>query len=160
MRKWFAVALAGCVLLSVCGCSAQKNTMPKDTITVEINGSNREVAGFSEIEESFLNLLEAAGWPNVELYDCSELTIDILESRQGSTVVERCIGLVTNKENGDGMILNIPEDCGYYISYRGIYLPITEGTVMLSYMVYNPNSSYFDDIIERYDFVLDREWED
>ena len=155
MKKWIALVLAGCFLLPFCGCMPQRNT-----ITVEINGSDREINSFEEIEKSFLNLLDAAGWQNVELYDCSELTVDILENRKGTTVVERCIGLVTDKEAGDGMILNLPEDCGYYIGYRNIYLPIAEGTVMLSYMVYNPKSNYIDDIIERYDFVLDREWED
>lgn len=30
------------------------------------------------------------------------------------------------------------------------------GTVFLSYMVYNPDNNYIDDIMERYDFILDR----
>lgn len=153
--KKFAVFVMGILLLSFCGCSPKN-----DAVTVEINGSSHEVTGFNEIESSLLSLLDAAGAEEIRLYDCSELTTEILENRQGTTIVERCIGLVTNKQTGDGMILNLPEDCGYYISYRNVYHPISDGTVMLSYMVYSPDNNYVDDIVERYDFVLDREWED
>ena len=31
-----------------------------------------------------------------------------------------------------------------------------DGTVFLSYMVYNPDNNYIDDIMEPYDFILDR----
>lgn len=154
MRK-FVIAIIGILLLSFCGCS-----FPNSSVMVEINGRNHEVSGFQEIEESLLSLLDAAGAEEIRLYDCSELTMDILENRQGTTIVERCIGLVTNAQTGDGKILNLPEGSGDYISYRGVYHPVDDGTVILSYMVYSPDNNYFDDIVERYDFVLDREWED
>lgn len=50
---------------------------------------------------------------------------------------------------------------GYdYISYNGIDFQTYDGTIILTYLVYNPNTTYTDDIIERYDFCLDREFED
>lgn len=142
-------------LLITCGCSAKEKS-----VIVEFNGEQHTITGFEEIESSLISLLNAAGNDNIELYDCSELTSEVLESRKGTTIVERCIGIVTDEQSGDGRVLNLPEDCGYYISYRGIYRPISNGTIMLSYMVYNPDNNYIDDIMERYDFVLSREWED
>ena len=139
----------------LCGCSAQE-----PAVNVEINGVVYEVSGYSDIEAAFVDLLDTAGFENIKVYDASELTAETLESRKGTTIVERCIGIVTDKQSGDGAVLNLPEDCGYYISYRGIYLPISDGTVILSYMVYNPDNNYIDDIMERYDFILSREWED
>ena len=34
------------------------------------------------------------------------------------------------------------------------------GTVLVSYMIYDPSNNYIDDIMERYDFVICREYED
>lgn len=153
--KKFAIFVVGILLFTLCGCSRQVTS-----VSVEINGQHQTITGFDEIESSLLSLLEAAGAENIKLFDCSELTSEELESRKGTTVVERCIGLVTDKQNGDGMILNLPEDCGYYIGYRGIGYPISDGTVILSYMVYNPDNNAIDDIVERYDFILNREWEE
>lgn len=154
MKKVFSLLMVAFLLIT-CGCSAKEKS-----VTVELNGSQHTITGFEEIESSLISLLSAAGDNNIELYDCSELTAEVLENRKGTTIVERCIGIVTDKQAGDGRILNLPEDCGCYISYRGIYRPISDGTIMLSYMVYNPDSNYVDDIIERYDFVLSREWEE
>lgn len=152
--KKLAVLMIGILLLSLFGCSSNEKS-----VVTEINGKQQVITGFEEIEASLLSLLDAAGDENVKLYDCSELTAEVLEGRQGTTIVERCIGIVTDGQSGDGRILNLPDDCGYYISYRGIYRPISDGTVILSYMVYNPDNNYIDDIMERYDFVLSREWE-
>lgn len=87
------------------------------------------------------------------IYDASELTPDILDDRvdTNTVVVERCIGVVTDKETGAGMILN--QSGGYYISYRNTP-NIQKGSIVVSYMVYNPNNNFVDDIIERYDFVI------
>lgn len=154
MKKIMVLCLTVLFTL-LCGCSAQE-----PAANVEINGVVCEVSGYRDIEAAFVDLLDTAGFENIKVYDASELTAEELESRKGTTVVERCIGIVTDKQSGDGTILNLPEDCGYYISYRDIYLPISDGTVMLSYMVYNPDNNYIDDIMERYDFILSREWED
>jgi len=155
MKKLIPCVAVLVLLLSITGCAFREKP-----IDVEINGQPCEISGYSEIDAALLSLLKTAGNDNIRLYDCSELTVEILENRCGTTIVERCIGIVTDKHKGDGRILNLPDGFGYYISYRGIYRPIAEGTIMLSYMVYNPDNNYTDDIMERYDFVLNREWED
>lgn len=67
--------------------------------------------------------------------------------------------MVTNRENaGDGIVLNADDE--YYISYRGVDFPTCDNTIILNYFIYNPDTTYTDDIMERYDFVLSREIED
>ena len=109
-----------------------------------------EEVDYLETEELFLSEMEENGLTNYELYDSSELTADILESRKGTTIIERCIGFVTNGQTGDGAILNAADKNYNYISYRSI----------VTYLIYNPDNNYIDDITERYDFVISREWED
>ena len=76
-------------------------------------------------------------------------------------IVERAIGIVTNRERqGDGKILNTDDDYYNYISYRNVDFNTCDGTIVLTYLIYNPDTSYTDDIIERYDFCLDRNFED
>lgn len=155
MKKFLTIALLG-VLLIFGGCAKSE---AEHAVTVDINGHKQTIAGFEEIENSMLSMLDAAGFERIVVYDCSELTTEILENRKGTTVIERCIGLVIDEKAGDGKILNTTGE-GNYISYRGVYHPKTEGTVILSYMVYGSDNNYIDDIVERYDFILSREWED
>ena len=81
-------------------------------------------------------------------YETEELTADILNNRNGNIVMEKCIGRVTS-ENGDGEILN----GNGYISYTGINAK--KGNVILTYFVYNPDSNFEDDIISRFDYIID-----
>ena len=97
------------------------------------------------------------------IYDTDELTAEILENRtkQDSIIIERVIGMVTNREqDGDGIVLNTSDTVYNYISYRSVDFETCDGTIILTYFVYNPGTDYVDDIMERYDFVLDREYED
>ena len=67
----------------------------------------------------------------------------------------------TNKERkGDGRILNTDNERYNYISYNGCDLEYTTGTIIVTYLMYNPNTNYEDDIIERYDYILDKNFED
>ena len=90
-----------------------------------------------------------------KIYDSSELTFDMLEDRvdTNTVIVERCIGIVTDVENRKGIILNTFS--GYLISYRNTP-NIQKGNIVISYMVYNPNNNYTDDIMERYDFIVEK----
>lgn len=124
-----------------------------------------EINHYEEIEKGFLSALEANGLRGYRLVDSSELTTELLENRNGITVIERCIGMAINAEAGDGVILNSSANSGWYIACPtdGCYIPykigdyqMRDGTVFLSYMVYNPDNNYIDDIMERYDFILDR----
>ena len=45
------------------------------------------------------------------------------------------------------------------IVYRFMDNTIAEGTIMLTYLIYDPNNNAPDDIANRYDFVLDRRYE-
>lgn len=115
---------------------------------------------FLETEELFLMEMEERGLTDYELYDASELDAEILENRNGTVIIERCIGFVTNGQTGDGAILNAADKNYNYISYRSIDQEYCDGTVILTYLIYNPDNNYIDDITERYDFVISREWED
>lgn len=90
-------------------------------------------------------------------YTHSEITLDLLENREGKTIVERCYGVVLDMETGDGRIINAADGAGNFISYRSVYQTHDENSIMLTYLVYNPENNYCDDIIIRYDFVLEKE---
>lgn len=145
MRKIFAIALALVLCAGFAACADG---------TLSYAGRCIDVPDYSSIEDAVTHYLGALGLENVEIYDSSELTSDILETRIGTTIVERCIGLVTDAGNGDGVILN-SADLGDYIGYRAVNLPFQDGMIVLSYMIYNPENDYVDDIIDRYDFILD-----
>lgn len=95
----------------------------------------------------------------VKVYDSCDITWDLLESRDGCVIIERCKGRVLNSITGDGEVLDINNEGYNYISYRQCG-NICGGTLMMTYFVYNPSSTYIDDIIGRYDIVVSREFED
>lgn len=80
-----------------------------------------------------------------QVYDSSELTEDVLANRQGKLIVEKCIGTVTDDEK-DGSL----ED-GSYISYENV--DCAKGDTITTYLIYNPDTNYTDDVINRIDFV-------
>lgn len=129
--------------------------------TFIINGVECEVADYYGIEDAFVLELYENGYNNMLIYDVDDLTTNILENRtqSDSIIIERCIGIVTNKEqNGDGIILNTAAEYNY-ISYCSVDFEIRNGTIVLTYFVYNPGTDYVDDIMCRYDFLLDRQYE-
>lgn len=118
-------------------------------------------AQWQEIEDCFIEDALANMPYEYKLFDASEISAEILENRNGMVIVERCIGFVTNKTTGDGKVLNAYNKDYDYISYRSATdQKYCDGTVFISYMVYNPENNYIDNITGRYDFVLCREWED
>lgn len=80
-----------------------------------------------------------------QLYDSSELTEDILVNRQGKLIIEKCVGTVTDDEKNGSL-----ED-GSYISYESV--DCTKGDTITTYLIYNPETNYTDDVIERFDYV-------
>lgn len=55
---------------------------------------------------------------------------------------------------GDGRVLNYTDPDYYYINYSRVE-NISVGDVILTYCVYNPNTNYEDDILERFDYIID-----
>ena len=164
MKKFLLLLMTLLLLLTVCGCTAtapaEVDTPPDETgITLEKCLKYGDYQ-WVEIEDLFVEDVLAKMPYEYELYDASKLFAEVLENRNDLVIVERRIGFVTNKETGDGRVLNALDENYNYISYRSVTEDYCDGTVFVSYMIYNPDNNYVDDIIERYDFVLSREWED
>lgn len=90
---------------------------------------------------------------NTKIYSVNELTDDMLVDRNGKIIIEEIIGEVTSVD-GDGRILNCADPNYNYISYRRVD-NITVGDTIKTYCVYNPFSDYEDDVVMRFDFVVD-----
>lgn len=84
-----------------------------------------------------------------QFYDSSELTEDILANRQGKLIIEKCVGKVVDDEK-NGAIQNADSDYNY-ISYENV--DCTKGDTIVTYLIYNPDTNYTDDVIERFDYV-------
>lgn len=80
-----------------------------------------------------------------QVYDSSELTEDILANKQGKLIIEKCVGTVIDDEKNGSL-----ED-GSYISYESV--DCTKGDSVITYLIYNPDTNYTDDVIERFDYV-------
>lgn len=162
MTKIIAWILSIMAILSLNACN-KCEVVEADKNTYLINGTQKTVADYTDIEAKVISYLNSKGYTSLLILDTEDMTTDILENRKdnGVLVIERVIGIVTNKEkDGDGIILNTSDEYHDYISYRSVDFETSNGTIILSYFIYNPNTNYFDDVIKRYDFVLDREYED
>ena len=80
-----------------------------------------------------------------EIYDTEDLTEDILTNRQGKLIIEKCIGTVIDDEK-NGSLEN-----GSYISYENV--DCVKGNTIVTYLIYNPDTNYTDDVVNRFDFV-------
>lgn len=65
-------------------------------------------------------------WRDYQLVDSSELTTELLENREGITIIERCIGMAINAETGDGVILKLSVKLRlvYCLSDRWLLYPV------------------------------------
>ena len=90
------------------------------------------------------------------VYEAQDLTEEILIHRNGSIIIERCVGICRDDE-GHGRLIN-GKDYNY-ISYNNpwVLTDISAGDLVVTYCVYNPENNAPDDIIERYDFVVGHE---
>lgn len=84
-----------------------------------------------------------------QIYNSSDLTEDILANRQGKIIIEKCVGTVTDDEK-NGVIQNADSDYNY-ISYADV--DCIKGDTVITYLIYNPNTNYIDDVVERFDFI-------
>lgn len=133
-------------------CIEKENTNVSIEYTTEENSEVTEdepeegtLAYYERLEED----LRAYG---MQIVESKDLTYDMLVNRNGATIVEKCIGVVLDEE-GNGEVINGVPDYNY-ICYAGLEEDLQPGTVVLTYCVYNPDTTYEDDIILRYDFVI------
>lgn len=132
--------------------------------TVDINSGKY---GLDEVEEIFCEgfdycSTDAQKW---HIYDSSELSDKIIESRKdsGELIIERSIGIVTDikKDKASGIVINAFNPKYNYIGYSAVVnaKDLHRGTMLVTYLVYNPKTNYIDDIVERYDYVINRDFE-
>ena len=85
-----------------------------------------------------------------EIVDADKLTTEDLTARNGKLIIERVIGVVEDS-NGNGHALN---DESYYINYRNLKGAKT-GNIVCSYLIYDPDTNFEDDVVARYDYIID-----
>jgi hypothetical protein len=78
-----------------------------------------------------------------------EQATEIIENRNGKTVIEVVVGVVED-DNGNGHTIETVRN--QYIKYNEE--KFTRGDEVLSIFVYNPNNNIWDDIIDRQDFLI------
>ena len=102
-----------------------------------------------------------------KVYNSADLTAEKLLNRNGDLIIEKVYGVVVDTE-GNGKILETQDDFikahnrdyntmaehNYYINYTNT-AGVKEGDIVLSYMIYNPDTFYTDDIIARFDYIMD-----
>ena len=86
--------------------------------------------------------------------DNSQITEEMLISRNGKLIIDKVIGKCINDE-GDGTVLNNRVD-DEYISYRKCK-DIKKNDIVVTYLIYNPDSAFIDDILYRFDYVVARD---
>ena len=94
----------------------------------------------------------AAGLDLVEVINTNDLTIKELENRNGKLIVECMVGEVLNAEIGAGQLLYT--DTFRSINYKSVK-GIQNGDIICTYIIYNPNTNYYDDILMRFDYIID-----
>ena len=125
--------------------------------TAEVNRTARDLPVYEAIAEEFDN---EVALPE-RVFNTDDLTAEILENRIGCgyVVVEKIIGVCENNDK-DGVVINTRDKAHNYISYRRAYdyctgQKIGKGDVVLTYLIYNPNTAWIDDISERIDYIID-----
>ena len=86
-----------------------------------------------------------------EIINSPALTMEVLENRNGKLIIERIVGEVTDAETGEGYIIGWPE---FYIDYAEVQ-GISNGDIICSYLIYNPDNNDCNDIMLRFDYIID-----
>lgn len=151
MKRLLIGLIVFIVLLGVAGCLTSRTS---EFSFSQVSLVSKYRNDCKEIEEFFITE-RTKGMSSYQVYDASELTAEILENRNGVTIIERCIGKVINEQTGDGVLLNYQDPEYNYISYSYYDKEyIRNGTIILSYMIYNPHTNDVDDIMERHDYII------
>lgn len=131
------------------------------TVLFSHNNAIITIDNYTEFDEIVVSQVSEKYDNVIKLYDSSRLSLDTIENRNGSVIVERCICYVDTYDDGEGSatILNAFDEDYSYMHYSGLSEEINIGTIVVSYFVYNPDTNYIDDTTDIYDFVLTREFE-
>ncbi len=89
----------------------------------------------------------------IQLYDSAELSGGMLRHRNGDIIIEKVIGRCMNNK-GKGKVLNAYNPNHDYISYRGCR-GVKKGDIVLTYLVYSPDTNCIDDVAIRSDYVIE-----
>lgn len=87
----------------------------------------------------------------LEILDTEEVTCEVVSNRKGSLLIERVIGVVLDDEGNGEIFVDSPYN---YISYKKVE-GASKGDVICTYLVYDPTTNGEDDIIERFDFIIE-----
>jgi hypothetical protein len=77
--------------------------------------------------------------------------VSLIENRNGKLLIEKVIGIVDNANTGDGHVL---DNADSYICYKSVD-GIRKGNIICTYFIYNPDTNYIDDILMRFDYIID-----
>lgn len=103
--------------------------------------------------EQFIQDYSTVNTNELLVVDESQLTEDLLLNRNGKLIISKCVGKVVS-EDKDGCIINKAQDKDYdYISYRGVKGAEIDD-IIVTYLIYNPDNNYTDDIIYRFDYIV------
>ena len=91
----------------------------------------------------------------VKVIETKDLTLETITQRNGDIIVEKTIGKVTTSR-GDGTIINCSNPEKDYISYASSNISYEIGDEVLTYFIYNPDNNIEDDIIFRFDYIINR----
>ena len=150
MKKYFrliSMVLVVVGLISLCvGCS-----MWSQAKSVEAANMAEKQAAEERVVK-YYDLAETEGL--FRMYRSYELTPEILTSRKGTIIVEVVVGRCIDVESGAGVVVGKELEYYNYISYKNVP-GVKTNDVLCTYLVYNPDNNYEDDIIERYDFIIE-----
>lgn len=125
--------------------------------TADVNRTARDLPIYEEIAQAFDDEIALPE----RVFDTDDITYDLLVNRTqyDYIVVEKLIGVCEN-EKGDGVVINTTDKAHDYIAYRRSpdYCTgqrIHTGDVVLTYLIYNPNTTWIDDVVERVDYIID-----
>jgi len=126
---------------------AHAKTVAKDTVngyTIKVTQSK----GKTKIYWNGKKIRQYRFAGKVKIVDERKLTAKKLINRKNKVLyIEKCTGVVTDRK------LNGRRKLGY-ISYRSLKGKVRKGDYVVTYLVYNPHTSWIDDIAERYDVPL------
>lgn len=189
MKLWKTVAttlFAMSALSITTGCGATETETVQVEETPELMESSLEIVNVdeeveSQIEEESECVEEENPEPEETEVESEETTVDVKanpkyiynedflqviepdqninpEDHYGVLRIEKIYGKVLDSE-GNGVVTNYSDPDHSYINYSCVE-NAHAGDEILTYLIYNPNSNYCDDVIDRFDRVIDCQHEE